>query len=219
ICIDGPSASGKGTLASLLAQRLGWHYLDSGALYRAAALAARRAGLLDSAVPDEAAISALVGALELRFDGARLLMGGEDVSDAIRSEQAGMDASFVAAMPQVRAALLARQRAEARLPGLVADGRDMGSVVFPAAPLKIFLSASAEQRALRRQKQLQERGIAANLDSLCADMRARDARDTNRAVAPLQAAQDAVLLDSSGLTIEQTLEQALALWHGTQPFQ
>ena len=218
ICIDGPSASGKGTLASLLAQRLGWHYLDSGALYRAAALAARRAGLLDTA-PDEHAISALVGALELRFDGARLLMGSEDVSDAIRSEQAGMDASFVAAMPQVRAALLARQRAEARLPGLVADGRDMGSVVFPAAPLKIFLSASAEQRALRRQKQLQERGIAANLDSLCADMRARDARDTNRAAAPLQAAQDAVLLDSSGLSIEQTLEQALALWHGTQPFQ
>lgn len=218
ICIDGPSASGKGTLASLLAQRLGWHYLDSGALYRAAALAARRAGLLDAA-PDEDAISALVGALELRFDGSRLLMRGEDVSDAIRSEQAGMDASFVAAMPQVRAALLARQRTEARLPGLVADGRDMGSVVFPAAPLKIFLSASAEQRALRRQKQLQERGIAANLDVLCADMRARDARDTNRAAAPLQAAQDAVLLDSSGLSIEQTLEQALALWHGTQPFQ
>lgn len=219
ICIDGPSASGKGTLASLLAQRLGWHYLDSGALYRAAALAARRAGLLDGSAPDEAAISALVGTLELHFDGARLLMGGEDVSDAIRSEQAGMDASFVAAMPQVRAALLARQRAEARLPGLVADGRDMGSVVFPAAPLKIFLSASAEQRALRRQKQLQERGIAANLDSLCADMRARDARDTSRAAAPLQAAQDAVLLDSSGLNIEQTLEQALALWHGMQPFQ
>lgn len=217
ICIDGPSASGKGTLASLLAQRLGWHYLDSGALYRAAALAARRAGLLD-ATPDEAAIGALTQRLDVRFEGGRVWLDGEDVSGAIRNEQAGMDASLVAAMPQVRAALLARQRAEARLPGLVADGRDMGSVVFPAAPLKIFLSASAEQRALRRYKQLQESGIAANLRSLCADMQARDARDANRAAAPLQAAQDAVLLDSSALTIEQTLEQALALWHGTQPF-
>ncbi len=218
ICIDGPSASGKGTLASLLAQRLGWHYLDSGALYRAAARAARRAGLLDSAAPDAAAIGALTQRLDVRFEGGSVWLDGEDASDAIRSEQAGMDASLVAAIPAVRAALLDRQRACAVLPGLVADGRDMGSVVFPAAPLKIFLTASAQQRALRRLRQLQQRGVAANLAALCADLQARDARDASRAAAPMQAAQDAVPLDNSQLTPEQSVQQALALWHSRQPF-
>ena len=218
ICIDGPTASGKGTLASEVARRLGYHYLDSGSLYRLTGLAARRAGLsLED--PDEARLTTLAQQLPVRFVADRILLAGEDVSDAIRTEAAGMDASRVSALPGVRQALLDLQRCFARLPGLVADGRDMGTVIFPHAPLKIYLTAGAPERAERRHKQLISKGIPAKLDSLRADLEARDARDQTRAAAPLKPAQDALLLDNSHLTIEQSVDQVLNWWQERQPFR
>ena len=217
ICIDGPTASGKGTLASAVARRLGYHYLDSGSLYRLTGLAARRARLqLDAA--HEGPISDLARALPVRFVGDRILLADEDVSDAIRTEAAGMDASRVSALPGVRAALLALQHAQAGLPGLVADGRDMGTAIFPAAPLKVYLTAGATERAERRHKQLISKGIDAKIDSLRADLEARDARDQSRSASPLKPAPDALLLDNSRLTIEQSVAQVLDWWQARQPF-
>jgi 3-phosphoshikimate 1-carboxyvinyltransferase len=217
ICIDGPTASGKGTLAAALAQRLGYHLLDSGSLYRITALAALQQGLaLDT--HHEPAIAALVPTLSIRFVGEQVLLNGQDVSDAIRTEEAGMNASKVSSLPQVRTALLALQHSFRQLPGLVADGRDMGTVIFPQAALKVFLTAGAAQRAQRRHKQLISKGISATLAALRADLEARDARDSNRSVAPLAPAQDARLLDNSNLTIEQSIDLVLSWWQGTQPF-
>lgn len=218
ICIDGPTASGKGTLASEVARRLGYHYLDSGSLYRLTGLAARRAQL----EPDpcnEAAISALAQSLPVRFVADRILLGDEDVSDAIRTEAAGMDASRVSALPGVRQALLDLQHRFARLPGLVADGRDMGTTIFPQGALKVYLTAGAAQRAERRHKQLISKGIPANIDSLRADLEARDARDQSRTASPLKPAQDALLLDNSQLTIEESVDQVLRWWQERQPFR
>jgi 3-phosphoshikimate 1-carboxyvinyltransferase len=201
ICVDGPTASGKGTLAAVLAQTLGYHFLDSGSLYRITALAALRADLsLDAAGED--AIASLVQRLQIRFTGGRVLLDGDDVSDTIRTEEAGMSASKVSALPRVRDALIALQHSFRQLPGLVADGRDMGTVIFPGAALKVFLTASAERRAERRYKQLISKGIPATLPSLRADLEARDARDTSRTVAPLKPAEDARLLDNSDLSVE-----------------
>ena len=217
ICVDGPTASGKGTLAAALAQRLGYHLLDSGSLYRITALAALQQGLaLDT--PHEPAIAALVPTLSIRFVGEQVLLNGQDVSEAIRTEEAGMNASKVSSLPQVRTALLALQHSFRQLPGLVADGRDMGTVIFPQAPLKVFLTAGAAQRAQRRHKQLISKGISATLAALRADLEARDARDSNRSVAPLTPAQDARLLDNSDLTIEQSIDLVMNWWQGTQPF-
>ena len=218
ICVDGPTASGKGTLAAGLAKRLGYHFLDSGALYRITAMAARRAGLaLEPA--QEAAIAELARGLAIEFEQDLVRLDGVDISDAIRTEEAGMDASRVSVLPQVRDALLALQHSFARLPGLVADGRDMGTVVFPTAALKVFLTASAAQRAQRRHKQLISKGISATLDSLRADLEARDARDMSRSTAPLKPAVDARLLDNSDLSIEQSLDLVLDWWQGEQPFK
>ena len=217
LCVDGPTASGKGTLASALAAALGYHFLDSGALYRISAYAAVQAGLALEAA-HEAPIAALARSLDIVFDGERVLLQGQDISEAIRTEQAGMDASAVSALPAVRAALLDLQHGFRRLPGLVADGRDMGTVVFPDAALKVYLTASAERRAQRRYKQLISKGISATLDTLCADLAARDLRDTTRAVAPLKPAQDAALLDNSELTVEQSVTQVLNWWQSKQPF-
>jgi 3-phosphoshikimate 1-carboxyvinyltransferase len=209
IAIDGPTASGKGTLASEVARRLGYALLDSGALYRATALAVQRSGV-DPA--DAGAVAALAGRLDLRFEGDRAFLDGQDVTEALRLEETGNLASKVSVHPAVRQALHGLQLAFRRLPGLVADGRDMGTVVFPAAPLKIFLTASVEQRAARRYNQLIARGISANIDSLLADLRMRDERDQNRAVAPLRPAEDAVLLDNSGMSIDEGVEFVLAAW-------
>ena len=217
ICVDGPTASGKGTLASELARRLGYHFLDSGALYRIAALAAIRAGLaLDGA--NENAIAALASALAIRFDANRIWLDGEDVSEAIRSEAMGMNASAVSALAEVRRALLGLQHAARRLPGLVADGRDMGTVIFPHARLKVYLTASAERRAQRRHQQLGARGISATIAALRTDLEARDARDSSRSTAPLKPAQDARLLDNSDLNIEESVGLVLNWWNGQQPF-
>jgi len=217
LCVDGPTASGKGTLAARLAQALGYHYLDSGALYRVTALAALRAGLALEP-QNEAAIAALAARLPVRFVGEQVLLAGENVSAAIRSEEGGMNASKVSALPAVRTALVALQHSFRQLPGLVADGRDMGTVIFPDAPLKVFLTASAEKRAERRYKQLISKGISAILSDLRADLEARDARDTARAVAPLKPAQDARLLDNSDLSIEKSLDLVLDWWQSKQPF-
>jgi len=217
ICIDGPTASGKGTLASRVAQALGYHYLDSGALYRVTAYAALKAGLSLEA-NDEARIADLARTLPVRFEGETVWLGSEDVSDAIRTEQAGMNASKVSVLPAVRTALVALQHSFQRLPGLLADGRDMGTVIFPDAPLKVFLTASAAQRAERRHKQLISKGISTTLDSLRADLEARDARDSSRSVAPLKAAQDAFQLDNSSLSIEASVDQVLTWWQAKQPF-
>jgi len=212
ICIDGPTASGKGTLASRVAERLGYHYLDSGALYRVTAYAALQAGL--ALEPhNEAAIAALAQTLPVRFAGEQVLLADVDVTDAIRSEEGGMNASKVSTLPAVRTALVALQHGFARLPGLLADGRDMGTVIFPHAPLKVFLTASAAQRAERRYKQLISKGFSAKLDPLRADLEARDARDMFRSVAPLKPAQDALQLDNSHLSIEQSVDQVLNWWH------
>ena len=218
ICVDGPTASGKGTLASCLAQRLGYHYLDSGALYRVTALAALQAGLaLDTA--NEEAIAGLAARLPVRFTGSQVLLDGQDVTDAIRTEEAGMNASRVSVLPLVRTALVALQHAFRELPGLVADGRDMGTVIFPQAPLKVYLTASAARRAERRHKQLISKGFSTTLDSLRQDLEARDARDSSRSVAPLKPAADALLLDNSDQTIEESVNQVLTWWHGKQPFR
>jgi 3-phosphoshikimate 1-carboxyvinyltransferase len=217
ICIDGPTASGKGTLASEVARRLGYHYLDSGALYRITGLAAVRAGLaLD--VAHEHTIAKMAESLPIVFRDGRVLLAGDDVTDDIRTEEAGMNASRVSALPAVRSALVALQQSFRRLPGLVADGRDMGTVIFPDAPLKVFLTASAAQRAERRHKQLISKGISTTLDSLRADLEARDARDSGRAVAPLKPAQDALLLDNSSQTVEESVTQVLRWWDEKQPF-
>ena len=217
ICIDGPTASGKGTLAMELAKRLGYHFLDSGSLYRIAALAATQAGLsLDAS--NEAAISVLIKQLTIRFSQGRVVVDDVDVSDTIRTEEAGMNASKVSALNQVRLALVNLQHSFWKLPGLVADGRDMGTVIFPNATLKVYLTASAERRAERRHKQLISKGISAILPSLSTDLEARDARDSSRVAAPLKAAQDAVLLDNSNLTVEESVEHVLTLWRLKQPF-
>ena len=217
ICVDGPTASGKGTLAAELAKRLGYHFLDSGAMYRITALAAINAGLpIDASA--EADIASLLQHLHIEFVGGRILLDRIDVTDAIRTEENGMNASRVSALPQVRAALVDLQHSFHRLPGLVADGRDMGSVIFPDAALKVFLTASAFERAQRRFKQLISKGISTTLDNLRADLEARDARDQTRIVSPLKPAQDAVLLDNSDLSVEKSVDLVLTWWQGKQPF-
>ena len=223
ICIDGPTASGKGTLASAVAQRLGYHLLDSGVLYRLVGLAAQRQGLDTStealAEPGMAVrLGELAAHLPVRFLGSRVMLDRDDVTDAVRSEEAGMAASRVSALPAVRQALLELQHRFRVLPGLVADGRDMGTVIFPGAPLKVFLTASAEQRAERRYKQLISKGISANIASLLADLKARDERDSTRKDAPLKPAEDAFHLDNSGQTIEESVAQVLAWWESKRPF-
>ncbi|AEG92451.1 bifunctional 3-phosphoshikimate 1-carboxyvinyltransferase/cytidylate kinase [Ramlibacter tataouinensis] len=218
ICVDGPTASGKGTLASEVARRLGYHYLDSGALYRITALAATRAGLaLDLA--HEHGIARMAETLPVRFVDGRVLLGGDDVTDAIRTEEAGMNASRVSALPAVRTALVALQQSFRRLPGLVADGRDMGTVIFPDAALKVYLTASAAQRAERRHKQLNLKGIPTTITALRADLEARDARDSQRTVAPLKPAQDALLLDNSEQSVDESVAQVLRWWDEKQPFR
>ncbi|KKW67934.1 3-phosphoshikimate 1-carboxyvinyltransferase [Lampropedia cohaerens] len=211
ICIDGPSASGKGTLAQAVAQQLGYGVLDSGALYRVAALAARRRQL-DIDPANARQLAELARNLPLCFDGERILLDGRDVSAEIRTEQVGRDASLISAIGEVREALLDWQRQAARLPGLVADGRDMGTVVFPHAPLKVFLTASAEKRAERRYKQLISKGNSATLSTLREELEARDLRDTTRAAAPLKAAHDAEVLDNSEMDVQAATEQVLRWW-------
>ncbi|MEF8834314.1 MAG: (d)CMP kinase [Halofilum sp. (in: g-proteobacteria)] len=211
VCIDGPSGSGKGTLSRRVAEALGFHLLDSGALYRLTALAATRRGVdLD----DEAAVAEVAATMQPRFEPAgdgwtRTWLDGDDVTRAIRAEEVGMRASRVAAQPAVRKALLALQRGFRLPPGLVADGRDMGSVVFPAAPLKIFLTASAEERARRRHKQLKDKGIGANLRALMKDIEARDEQDAQRAASPMVPAVDAIVIDSTSLSIEEVTRQVV----------
>jgi cytidylate kinase len=209
IAIDGPSASGKGTIAKRVAAALGFHYLESGALYRLVALIALRQGL-----NDEAAIAAAAARMDVYFQGEEIFLEDQDVNLHIRHEEVGKRASDIAPMPAVRRALLERQRAFRQPPGLVADGRDMGTVVFPDAALKIFLTASPEVRAQRRYKQLIEKGIAANLSALSRDLAQRDARDANRAVAPLAPAPDSQVLDSSSLSVEAVADRVLQLWKG-----
>lgn len=213
ITIDGPSGSGKGTIAGLLAQKLGWNLLDSGALYRLLAFAARNHGM---DLANEEALKTLAAHLDVQFIAAadgkpqRIILEGDEVTDAIRNEQVGAGASQVAALPAVREALLQRQRAFLEAPGLVADGRDMGTVVFPQAPLKVFLTASAEERARRRYLQLKGKVDGVSLPSLLDEIRERDERDMRRAVAPLKPAIDAIQLDSTELSIEQVLDRILS---------
>jgi len=211
ITIDGPSGAGKGTLSQLVAKRLGYHLLDSGALYRLVALSAYK---LNVNFQDEQAIADVASRLQVKFDVAgdttRIFLVDEDVTDAIRHESVSMNASVVAAYPKVRAALLQRQKDFAQAPGLVADGRDMGTTVFPLAQVKIFLTASAEARAERRYKQLTQKGVAVDMAELIKDIKDRDDRDTQRATSPLKPADDAVVLDSTSMTIEQVLNAILA---------
>lgn len=209
IAIDGPSASGKGTIAERVAEALDFHYLDSGALYRLVALAGLRSGV---ALDDETGLAALAGNLDVGFEAGEIILSDQIVTDDIRSEICGTGASRVAALPGVRQALLARQQAFRQAPGLVAEGRDMGTVVFPDAVLKVFLTASAEARAERRYKQLKEKGIDANIQTLLRELRERDQRDRARSVAPLQKAADARELDSTGLGIGEVVRQVLE-WH------
>ena len=214
IAVDGPSGVGKGMVTRWLAHELGWQRLDSGALYRILALAAQRAGIPHD---QPEAVAALAPGLDIRFVGTTeadeaILVDGQDWTAEIRAESTGGLASLIASAEPVRAALLQRQRDFRQAPGLVADGRDMGTVVFPDAPLKVFLTASVEKRAARRHNQLISRGIPANIDSLLADLRARDERDQNRAVAPLKPAEDAVLLDNSGMSIDEGVEAVLEAW-------
>ena len=206
IAIDGPSASGKGTVASRVAQKLGFHYLDSGALYRLVALAADRSGI---PLDDEARLARLASGLDVRFAGSEIWLDKECVTENVRTEACGNGASRVAALPAVREALLARQRAFRQAPGLVADGRDMGSVVFPDAATKIFLTASAQIRADRRYKQLKEKDLHANIENILQDIKQRDERDSARSVAPLQKCADASLLDTTSLTINEAVDEVL----------
>jgi 3-phosphoshikimate 1-carboxyvinyltransferase len=215
ITIDGPTASGKGTLASAVAQSLGYHFLDSGALYRATALAAMRDGVSET---DEVALAHTAASLQLKFADQHIWLAGEEVSDQLRREDVGAMASKVSVWPAVRAALLELQLACRRLPGLVADGRDMGTVIFPSAHLKVFVVASAAVRAERRHKQLISKGISSNIDSLRADLEMRDARDQSRSVAPLKPAEDAMVLDNSALTVDQCVAVVLDWWLDRQPF-
>jgi cytidylate kinase len=219
LTIDGPSGSGKGTIARRVAAALGYHLLDSGALYRLVALSGIRRGL---APDDEAGHAAVALGLDAEFgvDAAgeeRILLDGADVTANIRTEAAGADASRVAAMPAIRSALLERQRAFARPPGLVADGRDMGTVVFPGARLKIFLTATPDERARRRHKQLKEKGLTVTIGDLSQEIRERDLRDSSRPVAPLRPAEDAILVDSTGLAIEQVVDHVLELARSRLP--
>jgi cytidylate kinase len=214
LTIDGPSGSGKGTIARAVAERLGWHLLDSGALYRAVGHVATRAGLN---LNDEAALTRCAETMEIAFrdprDGGetRVLVNGADATDDLRTETAGAAASAIAAIPAVRKALVARQLAFRQSPGLVADGRDMGTVIFPDAGHKVFLTASAEERAQRRYKQLKEKGLDVTLSSLLHEIEARDARDATRAVSPLKPAADAVLVDTTGIPISQVVSKVLSL--------
>ena len=207
ITVDGPSGSGKGTICQLLARELDWGLLDSGALYRLVGLAARHHGV---ELDDKEALVVLAAHLDVQFiatedDTVQIVLEGEEVTDAIRTEAVGKDASIVAAIPEVRDALLERQRAFAEEPGLIADGRDMGTVVFPQAALKIYLDASAEERAVRRYNQLINKGLGASLQAILEDIQARDDRDMNRAVAPLKPAADAVILDTTTMSIDEVL--------------
>jgi cytidylate kinase len=214
VTIDGPSGSGKGTIAQLLAKRLGWHCLDSGALYRLVGLLVHRAGIgFDNA----AKIAEYAEKMNVRFSQGRINLDDDDVTDLIRTEMAGNNASKVAAFPEVRQALLKWQRDYARQPGLVADGRDMGSVVFPSAEVKIFLDASAEERARRRYNQLKEKGLDVNLRNLIAEIRERDERDRNRSVAPLKAPEGALVVESTDLGIDEVLEKVLEKVRSTFP--
>jgi cytidylate kinase len=206
IAIDGPTASGKGTIAERVARALGFHYLDSGALYRLVAWRALQEGA-DTSDADQ--LTRLAGSMRPHFANGRILMDGQDVTDAIRREDVSRTASLVAVHPAVRQALLPLQRARRQPPGLVADGRDMGTVVFPDATLKVFLTASVDARAERRHKQLMEKGFPANIATLSQELRARDARDSGRTASPLKPAEDAYQLDSSGLTIEEVVAQVL----------
>lgn len=213
ITVDGPGGSGKGTIAALLSRRLGWNLLDSGALYRLLAFAARNHGV---DLTNEESLKALAAYLDVQFQaghehGQRIVLEGEDVTDFIRTEDIGAGASQVAILPAVREALLQRQKAFREAPGLIADGRDMGTVVFPDAELKIFLTASAEERARRRYLQLKKKGESVTLPGLLEEIRERDERDTQRTVAPLKPADDAIVLDSTNLSIEQVLDHILAL--------
>lgn len=212
LTIDGPSGSGKGTVARRVAGRLGWHLLDSGALYRLVALSARNSGLETT---DESAHARCAAGLDVRFSSTpagdeQIWLAGQDVTAAIRTERAGDDASRVAVMPAVRAALLDRQRAFAQSPGLVADGRDMGTVIFPGAEVKIFLTASAEERARRRHKQLKDKGLDVSLAALSQEIAERDRRDSSRAVAPLVPASDALILDSTMMPIDEVVDAVLS---------
>ena len=213
IAIDGPAASGKGTIAEAVARALGFHYLDSGSLYRLVALKALRTG---TPLDDGPALARLAQALDVRFGDGALLLDGADVAAAIREEGVSAGASLVAVHGAVRQALIDRQRAFRRPPGLVADGRDMGTVVFPDARLKVFVTATAEERARRRHKQLIAKGISITMDGLLRDIRERDARDAGRAVAPLAPASDAVLLDTTDLTIDGAVERVLALYRAAR---
>ncbi|MEN9417403.1 MAG: hypothetical protein RI988_1023 [Pseudomonadota bacterium] len=216
ITVDGPSASGKGTLAGRLAERLGYVQLDSGAIYRAAGVAAARAG---ADFDDAAALARLAASLALRFAGERIFLGEEDITDAVRSEEGGLLASCISAVPAVRQALHGLQLGFRRVPGLVADGRDMGTVIFPDATLKVFLTATAAQRASRRHKQLISKGIPARLEDLRADLELRDARDRNRSASPLLAAEDALPLDNSELGIDESVDLVLGWWAQRRPFR
>lgn len=213
VTLDGPGGAGKGTISYMLAKKLGWHLLDSGALYRVLALAAQQHGI---SLEDEAGLGELATVLDVQFRPAddspvcEVILEGRDVSSDIRTETAGNNASIIAAYPAVRAGLLARQKAFQVAPGLIADGRDMGTVVFPGAPVKIFLTASAEERGNRRYKQLKDKGFDVNLRHLCTEIKERDERDANRAVSPLRPATDAVLLDSTGVAIDEVFDRVLA---------
>lgn len=216
LTIDGPSGSGKGTISRLIAQRLGWHYLDSGALYRAVGVAAGWADL-DLADPDalvRCAFDTDIGFVDSADGELRVIVNGVDATDELRTETAGAAASAIAAIPDVRTALRDRQRAFRQPPGLVTDGRDMGTVIFPDAAFKVFLTASAEERAERRYKQLKDKGVSVTLAGLLREILARDARDANRAVAPLRPAEDAVRIDTTGLPIDTVVERVLALLPG-----
>jgi cytidylate kinase len=213
ITIDGPTASGKGTVASRVAQVLGFAFLDSGALYRLTALAATELGM---DLGDEPGLVRVAAGLDVSFEGERILLSGHEVSDAIRAEAVGVAASRIAILSGVRRALVDLQHGFRQAPGLVADGRDMGTVIFPDAELKVFLTASAEARAERRYKQLIGKGFPANMRALLQDLRERDARDTERAVAPLKPAEGAHLLDTSNMTIEQAVEKVLG-WYQSVP--